>query len=66
MFGQITNKNGEKLYILTTVFTNEIKPFIVVDTWAKCKERLEGMTKKKIILCSLSNLYIRILMKKDI
>ena len=32
MYGQITNKNGEKLYILTTVFTNEIKPFIVVDT----------------------------------
>lgn len=47
MFDQIINKKGEKLYILTTVFTNEIKPFIVVDTWAKCKERLEGMTKEK-------------------
>ncbi len=47
MFDQITNKKGENLYILTSVSTNEIKPFITVDTWAKCKERLEGMTEEK-------------------
>ena len=44
MFGQITNKKGENLYILTSVSTNEIKPYITVDTWAKCKETLESMT----------------------
>ena len=49
MYKQITNNIGEELYILTTVSTNEIKPFIIVDTWAKCKERLEGMTEKKDI-----------------
>ncbi len=47
MYKQITNNIGEELYILTTVSTNEIKPFIIVDTWAKCKERLEGMTEEK-------------------
>lgn len=47
MYGQITNKKGEELYILTIVSSNEITPFIVVDTWAKCKERLEGMTEEK-------------------
>ncbi len=47
MYSQIKNTKGEDLYILTTVFTNEIRPFIVVDTWTKCKERLEGMTKEK-------------------
>lgn len=44
MFGQITNNNGEKLYILTFVSTNNIEPYIIVDTWAKCKEHLEQMT----------------------
>lgn len=44
MYGQITNKNGEKLYILTAVATNDIKPYVTVNTWAKCKEQLEGMT----------------------
>ncbi len=44
MFGQITNKEGEKLYILTTVDTNDINPYIKVNTWAKCKEQLERMT----------------------
>ena len=44
MFGQITNKKGENLYILTSMSTNDIKPFITVDTWAKCKEQLEQMT----------------------
>jgi hypothetical protein len=44
MFGQITNKKGENLYILTSVSTNDIKPYITVDTWAKCKEQLEQMT----------------------
>ena len=44
MFGQITNKKGENLYILTSVSTNDIKPYITVDTWAKCKETLEQMT----------------------
>jgi hypothetical protein len=44
MFDQITNKKGEKLYILTSVSTNNIKPYIKVDTWSKCKECLENIT----------------------
>lgn len=44
MFGQITNKKGENLYILTSVSTKDIKPHIKVDTWTKCKETLEQMT----------------------
>lgn len=44
MFGQITNKKGENLYILTSVSTNDIKPYITVNTWAKCKAILERMT----------------------
>lgn len=44
MFNQITNKKGENLYILTSVSTNDIKPYITVDTWAKCKEQLEHIT----------------------
>lgn len=44
MFNQITNKKGENLYILTSVSTNDIKPYIKVDTWAKCKKTLESMT----------------------
>ncbi len=44
MYGQITNKKGEKLYILISVATNDIKPYVTIDTWAKCKEKLEGMT----------------------
>ena len=47
MYGQITNKKGEKLYILTSVFTNDIKPYITVNTWAKCKEQLERMTEER-------------------
>ena len=47
MYGQITNKHGEKLYVLTIVFTNIIKPSIVVDTWTKCKKRLKYMTKER-------------------
>lgn len=44
MYNQITNKKGEKLYILTSVSTNDIKPYIKVDTWEKCKEQLEHIT----------------------
>lgn len=44
MFDQIQNKKGEKLYILTSVFTNDIKPYIKVNTWEKCKEHLEDIT----------------------
>lgn len=47
MYEQITNKNGEELYILTTVSTNDIKPYITVDTWAKCKKELEYITTEK-------------------
>lgn len=47
MFGQITNKKGENLYILTSVSTNDIKPYITVDTWGKCKEQLEYITTEK-------------------
>lgn len=31
------------MYILTTVSTNDIEPYITVDTWAKCKKQLEQM-----------------------
>lgn len=44
MYEQITNKKGENLYILTSVSTNDIKPYIKVDTWTKCREMLERMT----------------------
>lgn len=47
MYGQITNKKGEDLYILTSVSTNDIKPYIKVDTWVKCKEELERITAEK-------------------
>ena len=38
MYRQITNEKGEKLYILTAVSTSDIKPYIRVDTWEKCKD----------------------------
>ena len=44
MYGQITNKKGEKLYILTAVSTNDIRPYVTVNTWAKCKKQLDRMT----------------------
>lgn len=47
MYGQITNKKGEKLYILTAVSTNDIRPYVTVNTWEKCKETLERITIEK-------------------
>lgn len=47
MYGQITNKKGEDLYILTSVSTNDIEPYIKVNTWTKCKEELERITAEK-------------------
>ena len=44
MYRQITNNKGEKLYILISVATNDINPYIKINTWAKCKEQLEQMT----------------------
>lgn len=44
MYNQITNKNGEKLYLLTLVCTNDIRPYIRVNTWKKCKASLERIT----------------------
>lgn len=44
MYSHIQNRKGENLYILTSAFTNNIKPYITVNTWAKCKEQLEQMT----------------------
>lgn len=41
MFDQIKNTKGEDLYILTVISTNDIKPYIKVNTWEKCKEELE-------------------------
>lgn len=37
MYKQIVNKNGEELYILTLVCTNDIRPYIRVDTWENVK-----------------------------
>ena len=36
MTNQLTNSKGEKLFILTVVYTNNIKPAIMVATWKKC------------------------------
>lgn len=47
MFGQITNKKGENLYILTSVSTDDIKPYFHVDTWERCKELFNKMTVKQ-------------------
>ena len=44
MYGQILNRDGEELYLLTLAFTNDIRPYIRVSTWAKCKEQLEQIT----------------------
>ena len=38
MYNQIENRKGEKLYILTAVSTNNIQPYIKVDTWKNCKD----------------------------
>lgn len=40
----ITTTKGEPLYILTAVSTNDIRPYVTVNTWAKCKEQLKRMT----------------------
>ena len=47
MYEQITNKKGEKLYILTVVSTNDIKPYIKVNTWEKCKDLFSQMIKEQ-------------------
>lgn len=47
MLEQVTNQNGERLYILISVSTNDIEPYITVNTWAKCKEQLEYITTEK-------------------
>ena len=33
----LTNSKGEPLYILTSVSTNDIRPYIKVDTWKNAK-----------------------------
>ena len=47
MLERITNKKGEKLYILTSVSTNDIRPYTKIGTWEKCKEKLEDTTTEK-------------------
>lgn len=47
MFGQITNRKEEKLYILIATSTNDIKPYIEVDTWENCIGILKCMIKEK-------------------
>ena len=44
MYSQIKNTNEEKLYIFTVVSTNDIKPYIKVDTWKGCIKKLEQVT----------------------
>lgn len=46
MYSHIRNKKGEELYILLVVSTNDIKPYIKINTWAKCKEQLEQVTEE--------------------
>lgn len=36
MYGQLTNKNKEKLFILVVNSTKCLKPFIKVSTWEAC------------------------------
>lgn len=44
MYRQMLNRDGEELYLLTLVCTNDIIPYIRVNTWTKCKEQLERIT----------------------
>ena len=44
MYSQIKNTKGEDLYIITVVSTNDIKPYIKVDTWKGCIKKLEQVT----------------------
>ena len=44
MYSHIRNKKGEELYILTVVSTNDIKPYIRVNTWENCIARLNHLT----------------------
>lgn len=46
MFDQIKNRKEEKLYILTMVSTNDIMPYITVNTWEKCINKFEEFTKE--------------------
>ena len=47
MYSQIKNTKEEKLYILTVISTNDIKPYIKVNTWEKCKELFSQMITEK-------------------
>lgn len=46
MSGQLENKKGEKLFILTCVSTNNIRPNILINTWKQCIKSLEMATKE--------------------
>lgn len=46
MYSQIKNTEGEKLYILTIVSTNDIMPHITVNTWEKCINKFEVFTEE--------------------
>lgn len=60
MYRQITNKKDEGLYILAIVSTNDIKPYITVNTWAKCKEKLEQITTE----VDNASLFVQLIHKK--
>lgn len=44
MYSNIRNKKGEELYILIVVSTNDIKPYILVNTWENCIARFNHLT----------------------
>lgn len=44
MYEHLTNKLGDKLYILTVVSTNEIKPTTKVATWEECIDDFNSYT----------------------
>lgn len=46
MFGQIKNRKGEDLYIITVVSTNNIQPNVIASTWEGCIKRLEQITQE--------------------
>lgn len=42
----LKNKKGEDLYLFVVVSTNEITPYILIDTWENCIAKLESYTRE--------------------
>lgn len=46
MYSQVKNTKGKDLYIITIVYTNNIQPNIIANTWEGCVKRLEQITQE--------------------